>query len=363
MKKLLLFVSIGSLLSNQSLNAQNGVAIDYNEISAIVGPRGQLFNQTLNNNPGFEYPKGSGKYLIFSMNDWYAGVDINSQLKMAASEGQVNPPFAVGDFFPGPLQVTPGTDGPNNLEYGQATTDANTMNLYYKVWVITKAEIDSAVEYITTSPNWPGYVFPNVMYNWPAHGDIGQGYAYNLAPYVDADLNGYYDPAGGDYPDIKGDFCAYTIYNDRGGLHLTSGADPIGLEIHQMVYGYISNPECVYHEALDATLFVHKRIINRSTQTLNNFSMGIFADPDLGNSSDDFIGCDVDRSMMYAYNGDTYDEGATGYGNDIPALGIVILEGINQDINGNDDMVGIGTNESINGFGFGNGIADDEKLD
>ncbi len=345
-----------------SIQAQfTSVAIlDYNGISATISASGLLFNDPTSFTPGFEYPKGSGKNMIYAMGDWYAGINVNAQLTMAASEGQIYSPIEIGDFSPGPLTVLAGTGNP--LEYGPATTDVSTMLNWNNVWVVRKAEIDSFIEWHTNAPNWPGYVIPSSILDWPAHDNLVGNLPFYLAPFIDTDSNQIYNPNNGDYPEIKGDFCAFTLYNDKGHVHQTSGANPIGIEIHQMVYGYITDSTCLFHEVLDAVLFVDRRIINRSTNTLTNFSMGIFVDPDLGNSSDDYIGCDVGRSMMYVYNGDSLDEGPFGYGSNIPAMGVVILEGILQESTGIDDMVGVGTNQSINGFGFGNGIIDDEKL-
>lgn len=356
----ILFTACSAVFVNGQIISET---LDFNGISATVSASGLLFNNSTTLSPGFEYPKNSGKHLIFSMADWYSGTD-NWGLKMAASEGQFFAPHENGDFSPGPLTVNPGTGSPPDLlSFGAANTDPTTMQNYNKVWVVRKAEIDSFIVWSTTSPNWPGYTVPSSIVEWPAHGDVSLQHSYYLAPFIDINGDGNYDPySDGDYPDINGDFCAFTIYNDKGSVHQNSGADPIGLEIHQMVYGYITDLSCPNHAALNATLFIERRIINRSVQSLTNFSMGIFMDPDIGNGTDDYVGCDVNRSMIYSYNGDIFDDGATGYGSSIPALGLVILEGIRQDPTGVDDSIGIAMNQSINGTGYGNGIIDDEKF-
>ena len=40
----------------------------------------------------------------------------------------------------------------------------------------------------------------NRIFNWPAHGDIGIGQDYWLAPFYDYDNSGDYDPNAGDIP-------------------------------------------------------------------------------------------------------------------------------------------------------------------
>jgi hypothetical protein len=49
-----------------------------------------------------------------------------------------------------------------------------------------------------------------------------------------------------------------------------------------------------------------------------------WADPDLGDASDDFVGCDTSRSLCYVYNGRATD---AMYGTSIPAVGFDIVQG------------------------------------
>ncbi len=51
----------------------------------------------------------------------------------------------------------------------------------------------------------------------------------------------------------------------------------------------------------------------------------MWVDFDIGNYADDFAGCDTTRNMFFAYNGDSNDEGADGYGFNPPAQGVVFL--------------------------------------
>ncbi len=84
-------------------------------------------------------------------------------------------------------------------------------------------------------------------------------------------------------------------------------------------------------------------------------------DTDLGNSNDDFVGCDVQRGLGYSYNGDNNDEGSTsgpGYGSQPPAVGIDFFEGPYQDPDGINNDYGIGENQALNGLGYRN--PDDE---
>lgn len=73
--------------------------------------------------------------------------------------------------------------------------------------------------------------------------------------------------------------------------------------------------------------FNNYRIINRSTFRLTNTYFSTWFDPDLGNYTDDIIGCDIARGLGYCYNSDTEDEGALGYGLNPPAVGFDFFQG------------------------------------
>ncbi|PIZ05521.1 MAG: hypothetical protein COY57_06840, partial [Flavobacteriales bacterium CG_4_10_14_0_8_um_filter_32_5] len=59
----------------------------------------------------------------------------------------------------------------------------------------------------TQATNFPGYQIPDVILNWPAHGDPSLGQDWHLAPFYDRDGDDFYDPSQGDYPkyDLIGD--------------------------------------------------------------------------------------------------------------------------------------------------------------
>jgi hypothetical protein len=94
---------------------------------------------------------------------------------------------------------------------------------------------------------------------------------------------------------------------------------------------------------LNRTTFLEQRIINRGTQTLYDFYTTFFMDADIGNYSDDYVGCNSSINMMYAYNGDTDDEssgGTIGYGAATPSLGVISL---------NNNLIGSGNFSNTSG--------------
>src|SRR5690606_5353279 len=90
----------------------------------------------------------------------------------------------------------------------------------------------------------------------------------------------------------------------------------------------------------------------------------IHIDPDIGNYSDDYVGTHVELGMMYAYNGDLFDENDSdriGFHDTLPAVGMMLLKGAKLENDGQDD-ISHGLGLPLNGFGFEDGIVDNEHL-
>lgn len=161
--------------------------------------------------------------------------------------------------------------------------------------------------------NLSNYTMPQGIKEWPAQGDTSIGMAMDLAPFVDVNANGCYDPEKGDYPSIKGDEALYWINHT-----------PNGFEFHSMLYAYYDT----INQDINNSLFLNYTIINRSNYVYDSMKIGLFIDPDLGDAHDDYLGCDSLTNSFYCYNGDNFDSNfhlATGKGNKIPAIGVRFL--------------------------------------
>ena len=272
-----------------------------NNADAVLADGGIFFNDPDNQNFGYSVPNGSLISTIYSMSFWYGGLDINGQLKLSA---QLYEQF--DDQFEGPLTVN-----------GTATADVSGA-WETAIFEVSKSEIDFHIANYMTG----GYVPTQSIALWPGNGDVVNGFANDLAPYVDVDSDGIYDPLAGDYPCIRGDHAVYIIMNDKAGVH-ASGGDPIGIEMHYMFYEYETSDD------INNTTFVYGKVINRGTQTIQDFKMSTFLDADLGNYSDDYIGSDSTRNLMFFYNGDNMDEPSSvvfnSYMEAPPAVGIMSL--------------------------------------
>ncbi len=195
---------------------------------------------------------------------------------------------------------------------------------YFRIYHVQKAQISSHIQQYMN----PNYNIPEVILNWPAHGNTANEESYYLAPFVDTNLNGVYEPELGDYPVIKGDECAYYILNDKNDFTFDSDfedllPDSLNIEVHVMAYLYDSDIPEINH-----TLFMNYRIINRSDNDYQKFRTAVWTDWDIGNSIDDYVGCDSTLNYYYGYNGDAEDQPATssqGYGIHPPAAGCLFL--------------------------------------
>ncbi|MDY0101853.1 MAG: Ig-like domain-containing protein [Lentimicrobium sp.] len=315
-----------------------------NNINAGINANGLLFSK-IDEIPGngysgdmdahYRFPKNGLKSTIFTSSLWFGGNDANGELHLAGERYKQNGI----DFQAGPV---------SNIY------DSSFYIKYGRTWKISKQEI----EYHKNNFFNQGYQPAEAILNWPGNGNINLGQSQQLAPYKDINNDGIYNPFNGDYPLIRGDQTVFFMYNDDL-EHTETGGTPIGIEVHGMVYGFDTpNDTALYN-----TVFVHYDLINRSSETLYNMHVGVFADLDIGYAKDDYVGCDVTRRSFFAYNGPDIDGSGEpeAFGENPPAQSVTILAGPYMDIDGIDNPAG-GCDESVTGFNFGNEIVDDERL-
>jgi len=134
------------------------------------------------------------------------------------------------------------------------------------------------------------------------------------APYI-------LDKNGNKVPQFVGDEVLWCVSNDldEARTMYTYGTLPIGLEQQMTVFGFKK------HDDLGDMVFKKYKIINKGELTLNEMYLGYWSDPDLGDASDDYSGCDTLLKLGYTYNGDNNDGGY--YGAAPPAVGYVFLQG------------------------------------
>ena len=266
------------------------------------------------------FDDGQYKSLIYAVGLWMGGIDAQENIHMAVASYPVSQ-----DYFPGPL---PHDETLNALPDCGASFDQQYVVLR------EMAERQRRYGLCLNDPNcdledeFPiGYAVPEAISNYP--GETATMGAQG-APFFDTDGDGFYSAEAGDFPlfasmpeaddccaSLKGDLAIVWFANDLGNAHGTSFADPIGVELEQMLYLYFSNNN-------DEPLYHRVRMVNRRDENLTNFRLGMFIDGDLGNSSDDLGGSDPSRDMVFFYNADDNDETSMfgpGWGETIPAVG------------------------------------------
>ncbi|HCQ17502.1 MAG TPA: hypothetical protein DIU20_14635 [Cryomorphaceae bacterium] len=286
-------------------------------------------------NARYEVPKGSGKHSMFAGSLWLGGLDQAGQLKLAAMTYRTRGV----DFWPGPLD-------------DQASIDASTCRDYDRHWLIYKDQVDIHRQWLECKTNpdcdagdrFPGYEgnVPLVIRDWPGNGPEGN----KLAPFFEVDSSGtpgayewQYDYPGyyfgTETPECQsketdllyGDETIWWVYNDKGNKHTETQAGALGFEIRAQAFAFASNDE------INNMTFNNYRIINKSTFKLDSTYFGTWFDPDLGNSDDDIIGCDIARGLGYCYNAKSNDSGPRGYGLNPPAVGFDFFQGPFADYN------------------------------
>jgi hypothetical protein len=280
---------------------------------------------------------------LFAGAVWLGGKDPVGNLKVAA---QTYRSGTNSDFWPGPLN--------DNGQTNKAQCDQ-----WDKHFVVKRQDIDSLIKLYrdakATSPNSPKVsdaLIPKSLKAWPANGNrfffeenrfpllrTKQGYG----KFHDENGNGSYEPDLGDYPtiDIKGcnvdvypDEMVFWVYNDNGNVHTMSlRSTPIQMEVQVQAFAYQTNDE------LNDMTFQRYKLINRAKTDIDSCYFAMWTDPDLGCYTDDYIGCDTSRSLMFVYNQDAQD-GRTGcvcdggvntYCDKIPILGVDYFRGPNDE--------------------------------
>lgn len=361
--------------------------LDLNNVRARIETGGNLWQNRSLGRAAYEVPKTvdeSGARALFAGGLWMGGIDPAGNLKMAAvmfrQSGQ-------NDYWPGPLDTT-----------GQAAVTPATCLKYDRSWKVTRPQAEQHIRYYTcladpdcdVDTEFPnGYVTPTAFLEWPAFGDVEQGQAYYLAPFAygpGRTANGDYQPEQGDYPgydlyaqnDCKnrfrenpvplyGDQTIWWVFNDKGNIHTESSGQPIGMEIRAQAFAFSTNDD------INNMTFYNYVLFNRGTLDLDSTFFGQYVDPDLGNAQDDYVGCDVERGLGYAYNGDNNDEtagGSVGYGVQPPAVGVDFFEGPFQDADGRDNPLTDDCNLAVQergivyggiGMGYGDTVIDNER--
>ncbi|MCX6245263.1 MAG: T9SS type A sorting domain-containing protein [Bacteroidetes bacterium] len=327
-------------------------SLDINNVKAGISATGNEFSLWGSGLSLFRIPKESQKSTLYTFSLWMGGRGDDSTLYQAAEIYRQGPYGGQAgikpDFYAGPVM-----DSVNYSIYQDT--------VWSRVWKVKKSE----VEYHISHWNSSGYITPVNIRTWPGNGTPAYGQAARLAPFHDRNNDGIYNAADGDYPLIRGDEAVFTIFNDDRDIHKETQGKKMRAEIHLMAYAF----DMPGDSAFKNTIFFNYKIFNRSSRTYFNTYFGTFADMDIGWYTDDYIGCDVERSSIIGFNGTPVDGWVQpqAYGAHPPAQSVTILGGpfMDPDRVDNPRFDNSGQqlcNESVNGTNFGDSIVDNERF-
>lgn len=301
-------------LSGKDINQSKWTGSDdlnINQVSARILNLGDMHWDPVTQINHHEVPVCSGKNSVYTSAIWLGGLDAGNNLHTAAmtyrQQGAV-------DFFAGPLDTITGlADSANLVAYDRLwKVDRNMVYLFQQ-------------NFLNGNVTNGTYPIPEPILTWPAQGT--GNYTRNLAPFIDYNTDGVYDPYDGDYPEITGDQMLWWVFNDTLAPHTETNGAAFGFEIHGKAYAFTCPTISTTDEAINYTTFYQYKIINRSANTYHDMYIGLWTDNDLGNAADDYVGCDTLLDVGFVYNGDNDDDGAAGYGINPPMQNTMILKG------------------------------------
>jgi hypothetical protein len=92
----------------------------------------------------------------------------------------------------------------------------------------------------------------------------------------------------------------------------------MGIEVQQTTFAFAAQG------ALNNTIFIKYKFINRGPWFLDQMYASQWCDPDLGGATDDLVGCDVAKSIGFVYNATNND---AQYGSSVPSVGFDFFKG------------------------------------
>ncbi len=253
--------------------------LNINNVSTSFSNNG-LSDYNLFGTKGFWYPKNS-HLTVFNWSGFLWGGKINNQIRVS------------GTVFKSSLQPA------GDKKIYRVRPDYKSGDLTAELSEGEGTEIEIREAYEQDWNNWPG----------------NEG-----APFEDINKNGTYEPDI-DIPGIP--HANQTIWfkaNDFNSSLVDSifGSQPLGIELQSAYWAY--NTE----GPLNNMIFRKYKIINKGSDNIEQMYCAISTDPDVGNATDDFAGCDTLLNLAFAYNAFDTDN---IFNQMPPALGFSLLKG------------------------------------
>jgi len=314
MKKLyvIALLALGAATGRAQTTFNTRDSMDINNITAGIVVHGDMWWQPENYTNRCRYPAHAESNINFVSALWMSGYDGGNNLHIAAQTYRQDG----NDWWPGPLDA--------NVNVTWAASQS-----WAKIWKLNRTDIQAFL----SLPAHTVANTPDAILTWPAKGNAyaagntGTPFTIteDMAPFVDLNSNGMYEPLLGEYPDVPGDQAAWWVFSDSGATHNQSRGLPLGVQIHAMAYAYKRGT------AIDNVIYYDYTMVNKSGNNYHSCRLAQWDDVDLGYWMDDYIGFDSTWRMAVAYSA-VNDEGAAGghpsgsYGDDPPQMGLTMIE-------------------------------------
>lgn len=296
----------------KGLTPSNLRSLNINNTEAAIANRGDMHYDFIN--ASYKCPKTQPASTVFCSNLWISGLDSLDSIHGAFQRYRVS---QRGDFFPGPLNTFNGN------------IDSTTAWEFDRIWSVTQYEISEFQwQYAQGNVQNGTWEVPIDIAEWPANGN--SSYSGELAPYVDVNNNGTYDPlTGGDYPLITGSQEMFWVFNDNLAAHSEVIAAPLGIQVNAQARAYYCPGATDSTELVNNITVCEFTIINRSGSNYHDVVISWAQDNDLGDWTDDYIGCDTLYNAGFCYNSDALDSSGSypSFGHYPPIATNIILNG------------------------------------
>lgn len=295
MKRPVTLVISGLLCLSSGLHAQQSTtstnlfneSVDLN-IGNIIAPHlvhGDMWWNPVTGTSPIQFPKGISGQLKGVSAIWVGGKESNGQVLAATQDYRSKG----SDFWPGPVGQEMSTMS------NQHTID------WARIWRINSSSIDAFLALGThTLANTPTDIL-----EWPGKGNVyarGAQGAYlrvtrDMAPFVDVNANGVYEPLYGDYPKMKGSQMLWWVLNDYS-LHPNSRTATLKLEVRISAYAYAKET------IADNIIFYEYDMQHALGETLREFVFAPMGDFDISDALNDNVGYDPVRRVAAMYDAD-----------------------------------------------------------
>ena len=321
--KFFLLILLGVLFSLSNINAEGGdkggngntlekpgspirAYMNINFISTIIKNTGITDINIGQDASGLIYPKGSGKTAVYQSGFLWAAI---------VGDPEENDPHVGGTVYR------------EGLQSGWIDANGNVIEEAdpgVRIWRV-RPDVYPGGPNVDLSPEAQDEVKSEADVRAQYELDWNQWPASIGAPYDDVDENGSYDPTI-DVPGFPGaNQTIWFVANDQAASKTSNmyGTLPMGIEQQCTIWGYSQTG------ALGNMFFRRYIIINKSDvlgdpRTFDSMYVSMWSDPDVGDSGDDYAGCDTVLSVSYAYNGKGQD---AIYGGTVPAVGFDFFQG------------------------------------